>query len=211
MKDNLSPEEKLLKLIRGAQKNNPQAHNPPETAAQKQPLWQSAFTRPDKKKRALVLPDEFFTPANLQRILWLVIAVLVVYLVASLVYPLVGLREIKLPKAEPAEKNISETVSQKEAQSLEFYLQSMRDKPLFGGSAEGVSAANIATEAESIKDINLVGVILGDNPQAIIQDKKSEKTTYVSKGQFIGDYQVEEIKEGKVILNRNGQRFELSI
>jgi type II secretory pathway component PulC len=64
---------------------------------------------------------------------------------------------------------------------------------------------------ELMKEINLLGVISGANPQAVIEDKKSGKTYYVTEGQMIGDFQVEEIGYGKIILNYNGQKFELNI
>ncbi len=68
-----------------------------------------------------------------------------------------------------------------------------------------ISGVNI----DLIKDMSLVGIIAGENPQAIIEDKKTQKTFYLSRGQFMGEFQVKEIKEGKVILDYKGQSYEL--
>ena len=54
--------------------------------------------------------------------------------------------------------------------------------------------------------IGLVGIITGDKPQAIIEDKKAQKTYYMSKGQSFDGYVVEEIYDDKVIINYEGRK-----
>ena len=73
----------------------------------------------------------------------------------------------------------------------------------------GTSQPAIAANVDLLKDITLVGIITGANPQAVIEDKKSLKNYYVTKGQFIGQMQVEDIQEGKIIINYKGQKYEL--
>lgn len=96
--------------------------------------------------------------------------------------------------------------------SYEFYEASLKGRPLFGGVSAAVpEPARTALDVDITKVINLVGIISGANPQAVIEDKKTQKTYYVSQGQWIGEFQLEEILEGKIVLNQNGQRFELSL
>lgn len=63
----------------------------------------------------------------------------------------------------------------------------------------------------SIQDLSLMGIISGDNPQAAIQDKKTQKVYYVSKGESVADFLIEDIQDGKIILGYKGQRYELRL
>ena len=65
--------------------------------------------------------------------------------------------------------------------------------------------------SELLKSYSLSGVITGENPQAIIEDSASKKTYFLNKGQYLGDFKIDDIIEGKVILELRGQRFELSL
>lgn len=95
---------------------------------------------------------------------------------------------------------------------LEPYLQGVRIHRIFGGisyqAAETKEKSDKAA-VDLVKDISLLGVISDDNPQAVIEDKKTQKTYYLNKGQFIGEFQVQDIQPGKVILKYNDQKFEL--
>ncbi|MCM8789708.1 MAG: hypothetical protein NC916_01615, partial [Candidatus Omnitrophica bacterium] len=68
---------------------------------------------------------------------------------------------------------------------------------------------NANIDLEATKDLKLLGIIFGDNPQAIIEDAKNQKTYYLNREQSIGDFIVEDIRDGKVILDYQGQKFEL--
>ncbi|MDD5595436.1 MAG: type II secretion system protein N [Candidatus Omnitrophica bacterium] len=203
MKDNISPEEKLLKLIKGDKKLPVEKKDSPLQPALKITAKKND-PGPIGKNLAHFL---------IGKIKPLLIIGSLIYLVAAFVYPWVGLKKINLPVISEKMKQTPQAETKKESKPFEFYLKGMQGRQIFGtfsGKEEG-QAAQVAAEADSIKDINLMGVILGDNPQAIIEDKKTQKTVYVSRGQFIGQFQVEEIKEGKVILNYKGQRYELGV
>ena len=59
------------------------------------------------------------------------------------------------------------------------------------------------------EQVGLVGIVAGDNPQAIIEDKKAQKTYYLNKGQSFNGYVVEEILENKVVLDYEGKKISL--
>ena len=91
-------------------------------------------------------------------------------------------------------------------------MEGVRQRRIFGNIlVQQAGIANAAANADLIKKINLVGIIAGENPQAIIEDKDARKTYSVTKGQAIGEFRVEDIQEGKIILEYRGQRYELSI
>ncbi|MDD2752232.1 MAG: type II secretion system protein N [Candidatus Omnitrophica bacterium] len=204
MKDNISPEEKLLRLIKG-DKNKPVEKK--DIPAPKVSVTTQRFKIDLQAKDLIALFSG--------KIKFVLIAVSLVYLIASFVYPLVSSKNINLPVISAKAVKEEQTVGiKKESKPFEYYLKDVVGRQIFGDLSEGQEgpgAAAVAAEADSIKDINLLGVVLGDNPQAIIEDKKSQKTIYVNRGQFIGQFQVEEIKEGKVILNYKGQRYELGV
>ncbi|NQT95814.1 MAG: hypothetical protein HQ572_05130 [Candidatus Omnitrophica bacterium] len=64
---------------------------------------------------------------------------------------------------------------------------------------------------ELIKEIRLVGIMPGDEPQAIIEDKKSGQTLFLIKGESIGDIQIRDISSGKVVLGYGEETMALSL
>jgi hypothetical protein len=64
---------------------------------------------------------------------------------------------------------------------------------------------------EVMANLNLLGIIKGDNNQAIIEDKNLNKTFFLYKGDSIGDLTVYEIKDNAVILENEGEKIELNM
>jgi type II secretory pathway component PulC len=214
LKDNLSPEEKLLKLIRGDKKVKPSGAAGAPSVGQSKAEPAQAVLKSGKINFFQVFRGTYFTRDLGRKIIFISVLVSLIYLVFVFIYPLVALNKIDLPVVRETEKVEISEAGKKEAKPYEYYLNGMQARPLFGnasGQQGETEALAIATEASSIKDINLVGVIMGDSPQAVIEDKKAQKTYYLIQGQFIGDFQVEEIMSGKVILNYHGQKFELNV
>lgn len=194
MRDNISPEEKLLRLIRG-HKSQPAAGQLP------------AKIIPPPAAKNLFPYARLIQP---RKILLTVFIFSCLYLVASLAYSRWALRPIKLPK--PSSQRLAELKpdSQKSVKPFEYYQNEITSRSLFTDAGQQNNAQPAqAASADLIKDINLVGIIAGENPQAVIEDKKSARTYYVSKGQRIGEMLVDDIQEGKIIISYRGQRYEL--
>ncbi len=201
-KDNMTPEEKLLRLIRGKAKFEAL----PANAVQEQP--KSAAIKPEPGKEFYFRLRKFTTLINIEKVLMVVLGLASLYLVISFLYPFIGLRKINLPVVQPQKPDLIKENSKQKIEPFDYYEQSIAGRQIFGqASAEG--AASAAINSNLIKDMNLVGILSGENPQAIIEDKKTQRTSYVVKGQFIGEFQVEDIQDGKIILNYRGQRYEL--
>lgn len=62
-----------------------------------------------------------------------------------------------------------------------------------------------------VKDLNLLGIVEGDRDQAIVEDKKANRTFFLYKGDGFGEFKVYEIKNGKVILDYKGDKIELDM
>lgn len=204
MKENISPEEKLLRLIRG-EKKSPLAPLPAASGAV------AAKKKTPLRFKAPAFIRSFFADLTPRKAMLVILFLGCVYLLSSIIYPFVALRKIKPPEFASRKTAVTDIGEKSKQKPLEEYLQSVSGRQIFGAAAS--SAANPASgaSADLVKDINLVGIIAGDNPQAIIEDKKAQKTYYLNKGQLIGEMQLEDIQEGKIILNFNGQRFELHL
>ncbi len=204
MKENISPEEKLLRLIRGDKKPSPADAAPKDSAV--------AVKTADAlglKPSPLRLRVNY---ALINKYIPVIFMVSLLYLAAAFIYPFVGLKNIRVPDVSEEKSVEPRTAHEQTSRPYEAYLEASQGRQLFGsGPAQEIGAPTIKGEAESIKDISLVGIISGENPQAIISDNKTQQTYYLSKGQFVGEFQVEEIQEGKIILNSKGQRYELNI
>jgi hypothetical protein len=88
------------------------------------------------------------------------------------------------------------------------YSQTIGSKKLF--FSEIVSAVADVGQSSALSDrFSLVGIITGDNPQAVIEDKKAGKTYYLYKGASFDGTIVEDIGSGRVILDCKGERISL--
>jgi type II secretory pathway component PulC len=204
MKENISPEERLLRLIKGQKKEAV------ASSVEKKPAIVTEGLKPSIKRSISPLSQKYFSILYIRRIIWAAFILSNIYLVISLVYPWFGLTKIYLPKVK--EERIIEPIAEpkQDKKPFEFYSEGIRNRRIFVSESAPVEEKTVSVaDADLIKDLNLLGIVSGENPQAVIEDKKTKKTYYVNKGQFINELMIEDIQEGKVILNYKGQRFEL--
>ena len=204
MKENISPEERLLRLIKGQRK--PDAN----IAVEKKSTIIAEPLKPAIKHSTYPLIKRYFSTLYLKRIILAAFILANIYLAISLAWPWLGLTKINLPLVVD-EKVIEPKIEPKQDKKpFEFYLEGIKNRRVFvSESGQEAGKPIISADLDLMKDINLVGIISGENPQAVIEDKKTRKTYYVNKGQFINELLVEDIQEGKIIINYKGQRFEL--
>ena len=210
MKDNIPPEEKLLKLIKGEKKSLPPNLAQPDIS--KKPTHVASALKPQIKNSLYSFAHKYLIPIYTQKLVMVILLISFIYLITSFVYPWIGLKTIKLPDIPEEKLNLEEPKLElkEEPKPYEFYLQALSQRQIFSSpSTLGGASASGVVSADLIKDLNLVGIISGENPQAVIEDKKTHKTYYLNKGQFVGELQIEEIQEGKIIVNYNGQKYEL--
>ncbi|OGX44957.1 MAG: hypothetical protein A3G38_01770 [Omnitrophica WOR_2 bacterium RIFCSPLOWO2_12_FULL_51_8] len=198
--DNLAPEEKLLRLIKGGKKEgrNAFAEN-----------MQITLARQAKKPPA---PD-FSASLGLKKLILPAFVFACAYLAVSFSWPYIFTPRLELSKFETETTPLPKAEPAKTSRPLDYYLQQIRGRQIFANElarqqqteARPASAAG----ADLIKDINLVGIISGDPSQVAIEDIKSRRTYYLTKGQSVGELTIDEIKEGKVIIDYKGQKFEL--
>jgi len=62
-----------------------------------------------------------------------------------------------------------------------------------------------------IKDLSLVGIIPGDRPQVIIEDKRNGQTLFLQVGEMIDMIKIKEIQSGRVVLEIGDETITLSL
>ena len=205
-KENITPEEKLLKIIEN-----------PASAEKRKSL-------PDIKRTASALTDwiKKLLPGAEGREAFRVdmrtvnkaLAVICICVTLYAVIRLVAegsdfsrkFNKIAAGGNIPAvkEKTPSETVVKTEEMVAEskkrniFTLEPTKEKPI-----ERVDLSGGAVE------LKLVGILWSDTPQAMIEDTKDQKTYLVSKGDKIGNVSVKDILVNKVVLTKDQQEWDL--
>jgi hypothetical protein len=92
------------------------------------------------------------------------------------------------------------------------YLEMVRRRNIFSPIAlKQVEKPEVKKKQlqEMASDLGLVGISLDEEPMAMIEDKKKEKTFFLKKGDKIGVFEIEDILENKVILSFEGKKIEL--
>lgn len=201
MKDHVTPEEKLLRLIRREKKESTAGDQarPPQSAVARAGapfffLWLKKITIIVLVRKALVV---LFIGSCL-------------FLAYAYVHPLISSNEIVLSESPQSARIVRPLELAAQEKSLDFYVQGTKDRPLFGCvSAPLAEVVASDSHLDLMKDLGLVGIFSGEKSQAVIENKKDKKTFYVSKGEWIGEFQVFDIQEGQVVLDYHGQKFKL--
>jgi hypothetical protein len=218
MKDSaITPEEKLLRLIKPAKKNAVAATVLAPQPAAINPIVRAQPPAPSPKrishlKKYYSLCKPFLNMAVYQKLAWVALAVSAVLFIFSLVYPAFGLKKISLPKAAKETVVIKNYDKGLTAKPFESYMQSVMQHQIFNTvMPEAASEAIIATESDRVKDFALMGIIADSDPQAILEDKKSHEIYYVRQGQSVGEMKIASIEARKIIIQYRGARYEFSL
>jgi hypothetical protein len=125
---------------------------------------------------------------------------------------------VAVPDMKPREPVAQESPVALDAQAPGVGLSQVAGRPLFqplSPTAQGGSRPSMAMsqEAKALAGrLNVIGLVDGNPPQAIIEDTQGQKTYFVSKGQHVTEgLVVTDIREDRVVLDLNGQTIELSL
>lgn len=209
-----SPEDRLLHLIKGKYKKKIEGEAPSSSKA-KDTLLTEASKKIFMKNKAL---RPLFSD-SINRILVIVMISLAGYLGYSLLFPAyrnIGYfseRSKTLESPREASSDIFEedrAPVSPERESYSAYSRAIQGKKLFSAPfLEEDASGKAEPEIDVSRRFNLVGIIAGEDPQAIIEDKEGKKTHYLYKGQAINGVTVAEIKESGVVLEYRGKEVML--
>ena len=149
---------------------------------------------------------------NLKKVAWGAFLVAVALFLCSLGYSWLGPRMFRLPNVASEKFREEDYALRTNPRPFEQYAQSAKQHKIFNAlMSADADQAIIVSESNMVKDLTLLGIIGDADPQAIIEDKRSHSTYYVNKGKMIGDMQVADILQGKVIIQYGGERYELNL
>ncbi|MDD5282345.1 MAG: hypothetical protein PHC37_06995 [Candidatus Omnitrophica bacterium] len=94
-----------------------------------------------------------------------------------------------------------------------YYLEMVQRRDIFS-PVKLISTENPQEETRKalstlIKDLKLVGISWGKDPEVIIEDTKENKTYFLKAGDTISKFKIDVILKDKVILESEGQKMEL--
>lgn len=222
MQKDISPEERLLALIKGKGKKAA------DSATGQSDLKKTRLEMPTKREGHFYLSKIFklslfknkvFEPLVLKTInkyLIVISIVLIVYLIFDLFFikpykktqSLISQTYDSRVDSRQAKK---ESISEAEVKDYSYYSKEISNKKIFAPPSKEDREPSQPSKAEEdiSSKLTLVGIIAGENPQAIIEDKKSQKTYYLNKGQSFNGFTVEDISDGKVVLDYEGKKTTL--
>ena len=208
-----SPEDRLLRLIKGKYKKK----EPGATTGQGRPATntESFLTDVSKKiflknKRVKVLFSD-----TVNKVLVGILIAVGLYFAYSLLFPAERNIEyiIRKEEAAPVDTAVAERGEPlaRYVDDYSVYSRRIGNRDLFTAplGEEGETGPKKAPEIDIAKRFNLVGIISGDEPQAIIEDREGKKTHYLYEGQSINGVTVLEIAEGRVVLDYDGKEVML--
>lgn len=223
MNKDFSPEEKLLRLIKGSKKKV--APREEESAPKIQPS--ESMPQPDKmpahrkksepkgaKSVSISLPLKLLKGINtrhLNSILIIALAALLAYFIYDFSYA--AYYKGEEPKVSAEDETKAPEVKKEdviEEKPYSFYSSSIKDRNIFMPQyVETEPVITGPTTEEISAGLSLIGIIAGDRPQAIIEDKKSGKSHFLYKGGSIGEAKVVDVLDDSVVMEYKGKKFEL--
>lgn len=194
MSKDLTPEEKLLKLI----KNNPDTLKGSET---------DIFIDPSKippqvkrnltKKHGPVNFLPFFTKMN-----WILIPFLSVILIYQYARIGIPLFPTSIRQTLTSENMFVPSTDIGAHENFDSYSKIFKEKNIFKSFGDpppvAISSQKQTSFSDLMKNLSLTGIIDGDKPQAIIEDHSNGQMYYVNQGDYMGPTQVIDITGNQV-------------
>lgn len=226
-----SPEEKLLRLIRGEKKPKDKTLSPSDSLSEKEKaVPPSEDTRAGSseragssvERRAAAVPQKRnITARALQpkdghdyiRFINIALIAILVIITVVLLSDAINFNSKRPVHVTETTPRTTESLAPRPQPSTDIpsNADALIERDLFRPPV-AAPATNIPQASyEKLKDLSLKGIIAGDKPQAIIEDEKNKKSFFLYKGESINDITVEDIQSDRVILRVNGEVLELTL
>lgn len=221
MQDNISPEEKLLHLIRGEHK---------KPLRKEKQLREKIEVSPPKKltqqvsliKKTWVRKLSFNLIGGIALVIFLIFGI---YLLANFVITTpkkteqgnLALAFLDSRYLTGAGKLKDEALQTPEEtfvlfKPVSFHKRSVDSEELLTATAfETKQARPESFFTEIVSKLRLQGIISAPNPQALIEDSQTKQLYFLSPGERIGEIELKQILPGKVKLGYYGQEAELKL
>jgi len=214
-KDNLTPEEKLLRLIRKDKKKNSGGLNSGAKLKEGPVAFESSLLTEETDK-AIENPFLFsfvksFNFSLINSFITLAVIVGSAIFIFNLFYEPPNLRA---KTQHTISKEKKELIKERKIPSFDYYQQAVSKRVLFrGGSKETSKEVHVIPKSKTfsqlMQNLNLIGIMTGDNLQAIIENKKEKETYFINIGDYLGEIRVLNIEPKKVTLEYQGETASL--
>jgi len=146
------------------------------------------------------------------KVLAVAAAILFVYLSADFTLRRLDIKQF-IKKASAAKgRNFQQNVTP-DVRPFLYYLEMVQRRDIFSPvklmSAENPQEETKKMLSELVKDLKLVGISWGIEPEVIIEDTKANKTYFLKSGDSINKFKIDTILKDKVILESEGQKMDL--
>ncbi|MFH1856061.1 MAG: hypothetical protein ABH836_02375 [Candidatus Omnitrophota bacterium] len=214
--NDISPEERLFKIIEQANTEGEQQTDKTSETAKK-----TEFLREKIKKYTINIirkidslkkgSFEELNVAVLNKVLIGILCVSAGFLLMDFIRLSPGAKKlyerISIPSAGQLKRNPVVLL-----EPLSVYLNVAAKRDIFNPvlpKTEQVKIGGPSTLSEMAKDLNLVGIYRGDVPEAMIENSQEKKTYFLKIGETIRGIRIEAILEDRVILEYNNETMEL--
>lgn len=218
MQDNISPEEKLLNLIKKGPDNAKNNINQPKTI---DTASNETEGPPVKAKVPAGIPrktgagsGKSFTILNKLFIIAVVCAIF--YMIIAYIYPYRS--KVEIPGHVEATGKDTEILggTPKPPPPLAHYTDILTRRQMFKlyevPKPKPVGPAKPkVTLQQLLAGYTFIGILFGDVPQAIVEEKRSGQSFYLTAGQFIGEIKIEKIERGRITVSYEEETMDISI
>ena len=164
-------------------------------------------TTPEEKLLNLIKKDQSKTRVRKELKIFTKINILLISIIA--IVAVIFLADVFIFKQKTSEEIPAVDMQTKTPQAQPVAIEPKEDNmPVLTDKA--IDPKKMSKE-EILGSLNLLGIITGENNQAIIEDKNLKKTFFLYKGDSLGELKVYDIKSNMVILEYKGEKIELSI
>lgn len=211
MAKEFSPEQKLLDLI----KRKKGAHVPPKSDAGTSASIGMASeskkgglsSRPSLDLRNIIRIENIkFLNAAL---FFTLVAIILYFLIDIFLIPSKEIARLEEEMVEKAPAKIKEV----EIEPYSYYSKELASKEIFKPlvkEEEKELRPEIPPE-ELIGNLSLLGIVSGEHPQAIIEDKKQKKSFFLREGQSAGGIFLKRIDDDSITVIYRGEEFNLTL
>jgi len=212
MEKGISPEERLLRLIRKGTKPKDPTEKSDEgiSKAGREKGMPDAKGAERQKARVGKRWQKRKTIKVINRFLLLFLLVLGGYFLFDLLTPKPGQILVETPGPE----EVPEAEHVTPLKPYKFYAKQIGKRELFTPliPKEESKPEAVVTLKDLAANLSLIGIVESDERlQAIIEDKKQRKNYFLYKGAFIGEIEIKDVLEGKVILGYGDEELELAL
>jgi hypothetical protein len=195
MKEHISPEEKLLEIIR---KGNEGSANKKTSESKRSLLSGSYF-----KRIIGSISLKRWMPGIIVSLFVFSLALLVLSIFFAFLPPAQQLRA-----ADGQVAGFELAINEAQPLAVETYIDQIRKKDIFN-SASFMKDNKSDLSLDGLKNIALLGIINEEPKQAIIKDKTADQIYYLKEGESLGEIKISQILDGKIVVEYREEKFEI--